>query len=93
MNSWVGGEGSPNVYSGSDWTKWENAGAVFLPITGNRQGSSFGGSIAGFYWISTRHSGDKAKCLYFTKSVSPSSVLTNYDLFRGHAVRLVRDAN
>ena len=42
-----------NVYSVSQWQQMENAGAVFLPITGSRQLNSYYAQGIGDYWTST----------------------------------------
>jgi hypothetical protein len=42
-----------NVYSAAQWQQMEEAGAVFLPITGSRQGNSYFAVGLGDYWSST----------------------------------------
>ena len=78
---------STNVYSVSDWFKMEQAGAVFLPATGYRNGSTVNvtGSY-GYYW-SASPSGNNATRMDFS-----TSYVNIYNDARscGHAVRLVK---
>ena len=95
-----------NNYWTTEWSKMAIAGAVFLPATGYRHGSTFYDGWAG-YWTSMMHGGDGggdpyggAYCIYITKtyySVTDSWSLrlgTGLSpLSSGYFVRLVRDAN
>ena len=62
-----------NVYSVSQWQQMEDAGAVFLPITGSRQGNQYfaigksGNIIMGLgdYWSSTADGSGNGKSLSF----------------------------
>lgn len=80
--------------SESDWKKMELAGAVFLPLTGRRKGTSVINADMGFYWCSKK-TNTLGYCLAFQNGgLSPSC--TNYannntTVFYGFAVRLVRD--
>lgn len=81
-----------NSWSGENWTKMEEAGAIFLPAAGYRNGTSVSsvGSY-GLYWSSTPNGTNHACYLYFYSSdVNPASNLNRY---YGYSVRLVRDAN
>lgn len=86
---------SNNTISESTWNTLEAAGAIFLPVTGYRQGTS-GANFAteGYYWSSTYDGVNSdeydryAYCLKF----NGSSVLTTSTDMRtsyGRAVRLV----
>ena len=80
---------SSNQLSFSDWGKMEAAGAVFLPVTGSRSGTSVYYAECGYYWLSTHSSSTNAQVIYFAST----SMYTNYSTARslGCAVRLVRD--
>ena len=71
------------------WAKLEAAGAVFLPASGNRDGSSvYGVQNYGVYWSATPYDSDRAYRLYFYSNGAGWSSSTRYD---GQAVRLVQD--
>lgn len=56
-----------NVYSVKDWTKMENAGAMFLPAAGKRVGTSVAGvGESGRYWSSYTEDDSNAFNLFFT---------------------------
>ena len=78
---------SSNTITASLWSTLEYAGAVFLPATGYRYGTSVHdvGSL-GFYWSASYYNSGSAHGVYFDD-------LDYYD-FRdgGHSVRLVRVA-
>ena len=84
-----------NSWSGEAWTKMENAGCVFLPAAGNRNGNSVDDAgTEGYYWSSTHYEGvstsvEYAYNLYFRNnylSVDGGSYRN-----RGRSVRLVRE--
>lgn len=79
-----------NVYSYSEWSQMEAAGAVFLPAAGRRDGTSVGDvGIRGRYWSSSYGSSVGAYGLGFRSgSVDPGS---NYSRCRGFSVRLVSE--
>ena len=83
--SWEG-----NNYSAADWAKMEAAGAVFLPVTGSRNGSTVGGvGLYGKYWSSTAYETEKYDAYYFGFSedtFDPNSISNRYF---GLSVRLV----
>lgn len=60
---------SYNTISLSDWTnKFETNGAVFLPITGWREGTSIhgmGGYDAGMYWSASHYNNSTAYLIWF----------------------------
>ncbi|MGM9818793.1 MAG: hypothetical protein ACI30B_07430 [Paludibacteraceae bacterium] len=71
------------------WQKLEAAGAVFLPASGRRDGSSIGSvQDVGYYWSATPYDSFIAYSLRFL-----SLVAVWYDNYRyyGQAVRLVQD--
>ena len=84
-----------NTISGSDWNAiMEPNGVIFLPAGGVREGSgtSLGGlDTAGWYWSSSCRSSGYAYHAFF----SWKKVLTdnNVEMWHGHTVRLVQDAN
>ncbi|MBO5552882.1 MAG: hypothetical protein J5937_01635 [Paludibacteraceae bacterium] len=83
--SWNG-----NMYNATDWKKMEDAGCVFLPAAGFRNGTSMSNvGSCGYYWSSTSNSGTKAYFAYFTGNlVLPGSL---YDRYYGFSVRLVKN--
>ena len=85
------GYGSNNL-TASQWTTLENAGAVFLPAAGYRNGTIITkpGSN-GYYWSSTH--GDYTTACYGCFSDSNLYVLDNWDRFMGFSVRLVQECN
>ena len=78
-----------NTYSLSEWEQMEQAGAVFLPAGGYRQGRSMQSVQAnGDYYFSTANSYDATR-FYFTSSSSSYSTFSGERYF-GRALRLVR---
>lgn len=78
-----------NVYSYSEWSQMEAAGAVFLPAAGYRDGTSVGNvGSRGYYWSSSYDDSYGAYCLYFgSGNVLPGSGYRCY----GRSVRLVSE--
>ncbi len=74
----------------AEWQQLENAGAVFLPATGNRFGSSiFNVHYGGHCWSATAYGSNHAYFLYFHSNEAIESRYT--DRRSGRAVRLVKD--
>ena len=83
---------STNYYSAENWALMEAAGAVFLPATGYRQGTSVqGAGESCSYRSSSRPNDVSVNYVYFTSS-SLNASTTNYGYY-GQCVRLVKDAN
>lgn len=80
---------SDNTITVSDWTNiLEPAGAVFLPASGYRNGTSTEGvNEYGYYWSSSVD-GDYAYDLYFSRGSIYQETASRY---LGHAVRLVKN--
>ena len=80
-----------NTYALEDWKKLENAGAVFLPAAGYRDGNKVDDVLYNArYWSSTKNGVNAAYLLGFSdKSIYPQSSLNSH---HGYTVRLVRDA-
>ena len=82
-----------NTYTSEQWSKMEQAGAVFLPVSSDRWGTDVRNvGVCGSYWSSTRNYNDNspnAWCVLFTSnSLRPLYVRSrNYGL----SVRLVKD--
>lgn len=78
-----------NSYSDADWTAMEDAGAVFLPCAGKRNGTTVSEvDSEGYYWTSTSSIGTSGYRIKLTAS--------GYDAafrYLGYSVRLVIDAN
>lgn len=80
-----------NVYTGTNWTAMENAGAIFLPAVGMRNGLAFSELSYGHYWSSTPNGWNGAIEIYFaSNSIWRGSGCYRH---RGCSVRLVRDLN
>ena len=94
INSAANAPFTSNSWSGGDWTAMETVGCVFLPAAGYRSGASVSeDGTEGWYWSSTSHATDVgwAGRLYFWKG--DVNGWANKQVYRGHSVRLVRDAN
>ena len=72
-----------------EWQTLESAGAVFLPVSGERIGSNvYYVQDRGYYWSATYYDRYDAYYLYFNSD----DAYTNYDYrYGGRAVRLVQD--
>lgn len=71
------------------WEKLETAGAVFLPASGGRRGSSiYDVQFSCYYWSASPYSSISAYYLYFRSDVADWYYLYRYF---GRAVRLVQD--
>lgn len=77
-----------NKYDFGEWQRMEAAGAVFLPITGRREGTSVDMSEEhGRYWLTTHNTETTAEFIDFQEM----SISRNYSSRKwGQAVRLVR---
>lgn len=81
-----------NTYSGSQWTKMEQAGAVFLPASGQRRDNQCGwGNTHGFYWTSSAANSRQAQVIHFNDTTIFAN--SRYQRSYGNSVRLVRDVN
>ena len=92
LNSTNGGNYSGNIITIETWNiVLEANGAVFLPAAGYRNGTavSYVGE-QGCYWSASFSDSSDVWRLYFESSnVFPNHSISRY---RGHSVRLVRDA-
>ncbi len=62
---------SSNFLTASQWTAFENAGAVFLPAAGDRDGDKvYNVGFAGSYWSATHYDNRCAYCVYFRKGIN-----------------------
>ena len=83
------GNYTTNTYDGADWIAMENAGAVFLPAAGVREGSDiYQVNLYGWYWASTPHDEDGGKAYYLWFDASSNGV-TEYNRWKSKSVRLV----
>ena len=93
--SFTAGKGSgftTNSYTAEQWAVMESAGAVFLPLTGTRHGSTVQYSTDyGYYWSATSASATAAYIAAF--SASSSSCIDMGRGFACSAVRLAKDSN
>ncbi len=83
-----------NSYTLDQWSAMQDAGAVFLPTTGYRNGSSVRHTSArGYYWSSSHDSSFpsySAHCLYFVEGALQTDGGNSRSF--GSAVRLVRNS-
>ena len=80
-----------NQYEGTDWDAMENAGAVFLPVGGDRTKASVYLYGYGWYWASPPNDEDGGKAYYFY-FYETSIGITEYNRSDGRSVRLVTAA-
>lgn len=78
-----------NTISAADWITLESHGAVFFPITGNRDGNSYS-KYNGSYWTSSVPSGNIGSAFKFSINVNNTNFIKTYRNY-GCAVRLVQD--
>ena len=78
-----------NTYTAERWADMESAGAVFLPVTGLRVGSSMSRLDEGYYW-STTCGADGAYNAGLSSSVA---TINHWSHYFGAAVRLAKDSN
>jgi len=89
INDYEAEDWGGNNYEREEWTILENAGVVFLPITGIRKGTALANiGWYGYYWTSTSNKDDMACMLKLE-----SKLAFNYILKKscGISVRLVYD--
>ena len=80
-----------NVISDADWTTIENAGAIFLPTTGQIEGHVFL-DINNNYWSSNIYViNNSGYVIYFDNTSANLGCATNNELYVGAAVRLIKD--
>lgn len=83
------GDWTTNTYTIDEWKLMEDLGSVFLPASGNRNGSEIDHmQHYGYYWSATRHSNSYAYSLRFR---SEAGTYNNFNRYYGYAVRLVQD--
>ena len=77
-----------NVFNGKDWEAMEEAGAIFLPAAGFRNGTDAGGmENYGYYWSGHRSA---VYGFYFFFMSSDASTSSGYYNSYGRSVRLVK---
>ena len=85
---------SYNYYTVQEWARMEVAGAVFLPVTGYRSGTTRSGASEGYYWTGVM---SNTTSPYFTAyyikipATSTKPEINSKALYWGMAVRLVRN--
>jgi uncharacterized protein (TIGR02145 family) len=78
----------------SGWDKMELAGAIFLPTTGYRNGTTVDQeNTYGYYWSQTKTAESGYSLYYINTSMNANNSYTNASLDKGHSVRLVKNAN
>ena len=88
VNVWTGS--SKNNYTSEQWAAMEEAGAVFLPASGCRNGITVENiGTAGSYWSSSSMMGNGAYALYLYMGILYPQYLSHRNI--GSAVRLVTD--
>ena len=81
-----------NVISADDWAKMEVAGAIFLPVTGQRSGTTvsyFDSDERGYYWSTNQYNGTTGYSIKIANDGALDYGLTN-SKYLGMAVRLMR---
>lgn len=79
-----------NAYTAAQWTAMEDAGAVFLPAAGFREGTAVSNvGTHGYYWSTTHINGTYSYDLYFFGGYANASDLGTRAV--GRSVRLVID--
>ncbi len=88
---------SNDIITLAQWRTYEAAGAVFLPSTGHRSGTTVNDLTTGYYWTSTFETYEDAKTrgreVYFDSQGDHVGDGVYDFTYMGHAVRLVRDVN
>ncbi|MBO4739723.1 MAG: hypothetical protein J5606_09235 [Bacteroidales bacterium] len=80
-----------NIINYADWIKIENAGCVFLPAAGYRDGALvYTVGTYGYYWSATYNPSTSAYRLFFNSSTLNLTYYSNH--YYGNSVRLVRSA-
>ena len=87
---------NPNTYDASQWEMMENAGAVFLPLAGYREGKNIKNLTShGDYWSSSYYNSynsiPQAHCIKIGHSYTLSNFQSNDERYCGFSVRLVQD--
>ena len=81
-----------NTYDASQWEMMENAGAVFLPSAGYREGKNINDLASkGVYWSSSYNNIQKAQRIKFWYSFGQSNFQFSDERYMGLSVRLVQD--
>ncbi len=81
-----------NTYDASQWEMMENAGAVFLPSAGYREGKIINDLASkGVYWSSSYNNIQKAQRIKFWYSYVQSNFQFSDERYMGLSVRLVQD--
>lgn len=78
-----------NSYTAGQWADMESAGAVFLPVTRLREGSSMVRPDEGNYWSTTCGADGAFSASFFSSGVNTSKHWSHYF---GAAVRLAKDS-
>ena len=77
------------AFTAAEWSKLEAAGAVFLPASGDRSGSTVNlVQGRGCYWSATEYDSYNAYYLFFA---SGGAYMYDYNRYIGLSVRLVKD--
>ena len=91
FTSGIGAGYNTNTYL-DNWDAMEEAGAVFLPGTGFRNGTTVNSyelqNSYGYYWSSTKYDSNNAYTMYFISG--EVSATQKFSKYRGQLVRLVR---
>ena len=82
-------EYTTNTYTAERWADMESAGAVFLPVTELREGSSIKRPNEGYYWSTTCSADGAFSAGFFSSGVNTSKHWSHYF---GAAVRLAKDS-
>ena len=90
-DNWEGSNTINSNYNVSQWSQMESNGAIFIPVSGKREGQTINGSATNhaYYWSTTASTSTQAKAFHGNGQTSATSV-EDVNASTGCAVRLVK---
>ena len=84
--------GQYQTFTANQWSKLEEAGAIFLPVTGIRYASTISGTSYSYYWSASENENNSEEgCCCFSFNAEEANALCGYNRLYGMSVRLVKD--
>ena len=84
--------GQYQTFTANQWSKLEEAGAIFLPVTGIRYASTISGTSYSYYWSASENENNSEEgCCCFSFYAEEANALCGYNRLYGMSVRLVKD--
>ena len=84
--------GQYQTFTANQWSKLEEAGAIFLPVTGIRYASTINGTSYSYYWSASENENNSEEgCCCFSFYAEEANALCGYNRLYGMSVRLVKD--